>query len=118
MVEGTSAFDGSRSSTVALETVVAFTDSLNVAVILTSAAMPVAPCAGNVEVTVELTVNIELRCKRDGLALQRRSKAGAETVGIDQECGEFLNLGITRSAGEIAQRVFPGCVGLELQVYT
>ena len=52
MVAGTSAFDGSRNSTVVLETVVAFTDSLNVAVILASAAMPVAPCAGNVEVTV------------------------------------------------------------------
>jgi hypothetical protein len=37
---------------------------------------------GNIEVTVELAVNIQLRCGRDGLASQRRPKAGeAPAVG-------------------------------------
>src|SRR5689334_8531084 len=51
-VAGTSAFDASRNSNVPVPIVVAFIDSLNVAVTTVATLTPVAPLAGDVVVTV------------------------------------------------------------------
>jgi len=51
-VAGTSTFDGLRSSKVAVETVLAFTASLNVALTGVLATTPVAPFAGLTDDTV------------------------------------------------------------------